>query len=430
GPTLLVVPMSLVGNWQREIERFAPDLKVMIHHGAERLGGDAFVAEVEHHDVVISTYALTHRDFDHLSRVTWHRLVLDEAQNIKNPSAKQTTAIRRLRARRRVALTGTPLENHLSELWTIMEFLNPGLLGTAAGFRTDFAVPIEKHHHADRGDQLRRLIRPFMLRRRKSDPGVANDLPEKMEMKVYCNLSREQATLYQAVLDEMLGNIESSAGMRRRGLVLAALTRLKQICNHPVCTETDVPDKTPLAGRSGKCERLVEMLDEILAEGERALVFTQFRRMGHLLARDLSRRLGREMPFLHGGTSARGRDQMIARFQSDDPDVPVFLLSLKAGGFGLNLTSATHVFHFDRWWNPAVEDQASDRAHRIGQSRRVQVHKFVCLGTLEERIDQMLEQKRDLADRIIGGGQTWLTELSTDQLRDVLALSQEAVAEA
>jgi SNF2 family DNA or RNA helicase len=356
-------------------------------------------------------------------------VALDEAQNIKNPSAKQTAAIRALRCRRRIALTGTPLENHLSELWSIMEFLDPGLLGSATQFRREFAVPIEKHHESERADQLRRLIRPFVLRRRKDDPSVIVDLPEKMEMKVFCNLSREQAALYQAVVENMLGDIELSTGMRRRGLVLSALTRLKQVCDHPLLVIDGGPRPTGLAGRSGKCERLVEMLEEVLAEGDRALVFTQFRRMGHLLQPFLEDRLGCKLLYLHGQTRQQQRDAMVERFQSGDAEVPVFLLSLKAGGFGLNLTAANHVFHFDRWWNPAVEDQASDRAHRIGQKKTVQVHKFVCIGTLEERIDRMLEEKRDLADRIIGAGEKWMTELSTDDLREIFTLSPEAVAD-
>jgi SNF2 family DNA or RNA helicase len=401
----------------------------MVHHGTERLEGQAFADEVRRHDVVISTYGLTHRDFEHLVRPQWHRVVLDEAQNIKNPSAKQTVAIQSLNAWRRVAVTGTPLENHLSELWSILEFLNPGLLGTAADFRREFAVPIEKHHSAERADLLRRLIRPFLLRRRKTDPTVIVDLPDKMEMKVFCNLSAEQAALYQSVVDDMLGHIELAAGIRRRGLVLAALTKLKQVCNHPVLGADGRSRNAALASRSGKCERLVDMLEEVLAEDDRALVFTQFQQMGHLLQRHLIERLGCDVLFLHGGTPAKRRNDLVQRFQSDDPTAPVFVLSLKAGGYGLNLTSANHVFHFDRWWNPAVEDQASDRAHRIGQRKSVQVHKFICVGTLEERIDRMLEEKRGLADRIVGAGEKWLTELSTDDLREVLALSQDAVAE-
>lgn len=429
GPTLLIVPMSLVGNWRRELQRFSPNLRAMIHHGTQRLSGETFVDEVARHDVVISTYALAYRDLDHLARVHWYRVALDEAQNIKNPSAKQTAAIRQLRCRRRLGLTGTPLENHLSELWSIMEFLNPGLLGNATEFRREFAVPIEKHHEADRAERLRRLIRPFVLRRRKDDPSVIVDLPEKMEMKVFCNLTREQAALYQSVVDDMFGDIELSSGIRRRGLVLAALTRLKQVCNHPRLVFESAPHAASLTERSGKCDRLVEMLEEVLAEGERALVFTQFRKMGDLLHPHLQERLGCGVLFLHGQTSQPQREEMVERFQSDDPSVPIFLLSLKAGGFGLNLTSANHVFHYDRWWNPAVEDQASDRAHRIGQRKTVQVHKFVCIGTLEERIDRMLEEKRDLADRIIGSGEKWLTELSTQDLREVLSLTQDAVAE-
>jgi len=426
GPTLLVVPTSLVGNWQREIQRFGPMLRVMVHHGLERLTGASFVEEARQYDVVISTYALTHRDYEYLSAVSWHRIALDEAQNIKNPAAKQSTAVRTLDAVHRVALTGTPIENRLSELWSILDFLNPEYLGSAPEFRRRFAVPIERYHDTDRAERLRHLIRPFVLRRLKSDPTIEVDLPEKMEMKVFCTLTREQAALYEAIVNEMLGEIDRSEGMQRRGLILAALVKLKQVCNHPV---QFLADGSALPGRSGKCDRLTEMIDEVLAEGDHALIFTQYRKMGDLLQRLLQDSFGREVLFLHGGTTRKNRDRMVERFQDPDEDTPLFLLSLKAGGFGLNLTAANHVFHFDRWWNPAVEDQATDRAHRVGQTRRVQVHKFLCLGTLEERIDALLEEKRNLADNIVGSGEDWLTELSTDQLRDLFALSQEAVAE-
>ncbi len=426
GPTLLVVPTSLVGNWQREIHRFAPTIRAMIHHGLERLTGASFVEEVKHHDVVISTYALMHRDFEYLSAVPWYRIALDEAQNIKNPAAKQSIAARSLKSVHRVALTGTPIENRLSELWSILDFLNPGYLGAASEFRRRFAVPIERYHDSDRAERLRDLIRPFILRRLKSDPTIEVDLPAKMEMKVFCTLTQEQAALYEAVVNEMLGEIDRSEGMQRRGLILAALVKLKQVCNHPAHF---IADGSSLPGRSGKCDRLTEMIDEVLAEGDNALIFTQYRKMGDLLQRLLQDAFGREVLFLHGGTPRKNRDRLVERFQDVDEDTPLFLLSLKAGGFGLNLTAATHVFHFDRWWNPAVEDQATDRAHRVGQTRRVQVHKFLCLGTLEERIDVLLEQKRHLADNIVGSGGDWLTELSTDQLRDLFTLSQEAVAE-
>jgi len=426
GPTLLVVPMSLVGNWQREIERFGPSLRVMVHHGMERLTGDAFIDEVAGHDVVISTYGLIPRDLDHLSAIDWHRIALDEAQNIKNPAAKQAAAIRSLRAVQRVALTGTPVENRLAELWSIMDFLNAGYLGSGGEFRRRFAVPIERHHDADRARRLRHLIRPFILRRLKSDPKVEVDLPEKMEMKVYCNLTREQAALYQALVDDMLGQIDRAAGMQRRGLILATLVKLKQVCNHPVHY---LADGTALPHRSGKCDRLVEMLEEAVAEGDQALIFTQFRGMGELLQKLLRDSLDRTPLFLHGGTARKDRDAMVARFQTDRQGAALFILSLKAGGYGLNLTAASHVFHFDRWWNPAVEDQATDRAHRIGQDKRVQVHKFVCIGTLEERIDSLLEDKRRLADHVVGAGEEWLTELSTDRLREVFELSRDAVAD-
>ena len=426
GPTLLVVPMSLVGNWQREIEHFAPTLKVMVHHGLERLTGQEFVNRVHHCDVVISTYGLIHRDLEHVAAVEWYRVTLDEAQNIKNPAAKQAQAIRSLRSVHRVALTGTPVENRLSELWSILDFLNVGYLGSAAEFRRRFAVPIERHHDNDRAQRLRHLIRPLILRRLKNDPSIEVDLPDKMEMKVYCNLTREQAGLYEATVNEMMRQIDNSGGIQRRGLILATLVRLKQICNHPA---QFLADGSPIPHRSGKCDRLTEMLEEVLAEGDSAIIFTQFRQMGKLITKHLQEVFDREILFLHGGSSRKSRDDMVQQFQDPEANAPLFILSLKAGGYGLNLTAASHVFHFDRWWNPAVEDQATDRAHRIGQFKRVQVHKFVCVGTLEEKIDKLLEEKRDLADNVVGSGEQWLTELSTENLRTLFGLSRDAVAE-
>ncbi|HEX8695676.1 MAG TPA: DEAD/DEAH box helicase [Longimicrobium sp.] len=424
-PTLLVCPMSLVGNWQREAARFAPGLAVHVHHGGERLSGPALREAVRGAGLVITTYALAARDREELAAVEWGRVVLDEAQNVKNPAARQTQAVRSLSAPRRVALTGTPVENRLAELWSILEFLNPGLLGSAADFRRRFATPIERYRDPERAAALRRLTGPFILRRLKTDRRIVQDLPEKMEMKVFCNLTREQATLYQATVDEMMEKIERSEGIERRGLVLSTLMKLKQACNHPAQL---LGDRSAPAGRSGKLARLEEVLEEVLAGGERALVFTQFAEMGELLKERLEERFAREVPFLHGGTSRVARDAMVARFQS--PDGPaVLLLSLKAGGTGLNLTAANHVVHFDRWWNPAVEDQATDRAFRIGQRRNVQVRKLVCAGTLEERIDEMIEEKKRLAASVLGAGEAWLTELSTAELRRVVALSADAVAE-
>ena len=425
-PTLLICPTSVVGNWQRELARFAPSLRVLVHHGTGRQSGKAFAREAARQDLVVSTYSLAHRDADHLTEVPWEGVVLDEAQNIKNPAAKQTQAVRRLQAGFRFALTGTPVENRLSELWSIMEFLNPGYLGPAAAFRRRFAIPIERYQEAGPRQALRQLAAPFILRRLKTDPRVIQDLPEKMEMKVYCTLTREQATLYGAVVQDMMEKIESAEGIGRRGQVLATLVKLKQVCNHPA---QFLKDGSALEGRSGKLTRLGEMLEEALAEGDRSLLFTQFYEMGDLLRRQLQALFGREALFLHGGVPRKKREQMIQRFQDDADGPPVFILSIKAGGVGLNLTRANRVFHFDRWWNPAVENQATDRAFRIGQTRNVQVHKFVCLGTLEERIDTLIEAKKDLAESILGAGENWITEMSDKQLRGLFELRQTALAE-
>ncbi len=423
-PTLLICPTSVVGNWQREIQRFAPSLRVMIHHGVERLSEKAFAKEAQAHDVVISTYALAHRDETTLATMQWDSLVLDEAQNIKNTATKQTQALRRLQANYRVALTGTPVENRLSELWSIMEFLNPGYLGSAHDFRGRFAVPIERYRNSERAQALKNLIQPFVLRRLKTDATIIQDLPEKNEMKVFCNLTAEQASLYEAVVKEMLEKIAKSEGIERKGLVLATLMKLKQVCNHPTHF---LKDGSILQDRSGKLTRLREMLEEALSENDKALLFTQFTEMGTLLRHYLQESLGAEALFLHGGTPKKQRDAMVQRFQEQSAGPPLFILSLKAGGVGLNLTAANQVFHFDRWWNPAVENQATDRAFRIGQKKNVQVYKFVCLGTLEERIDRMIESKKELAENVVGTGEGWLTELSTDELREVFALSRESV---
>jgi SNF2 family DNA or RNA helicase len=424
-PTMLVCPMSVVGNWQREAERFAPSLTVHVHHGAERESGQAFAKAAKRSDLVITTYALLARDRELLASIEWGRVVLDEAQNVKNPDAKAAKAARSLRAARRIALTGTPVENRLSELWSILEFLNPGLLGSRDTFRTRFAVPIERYGDERAAEVLRQATGPFILRRLKTDRSIISDLPDKVEMKVFCNLTREQATLYQAVVDDMLRRLDEATGIQRKGIILSTMTKLKQVCNHPAHL---LGDGSHVAGRSGKLARLEDILEEAVTEGDRTLCFTQFTEMGQLLHDHLRERLGCEIPFLHGGVPKRQRDEMVEAFQRAE-GAPVFLLSLKAGGVGLNLTAANQVVHFDRWWNPAVEDQATDRAFRIGQRDDVQVRKFVCVGTLEERIDQMIEQKRQLAERIVGSGEGWLTELSTDQIRELVALSADAVAE-
>jgi SNF2 family DNA or RNA helicase len=424
GAALLICPMSVAGNWQRELERFSPNLRVLLHHGLSRLSGRHFREAIEKNDVVITTYALAQRDEEDLSSVSWGHIILDEAQSIKNQTARQTQAVKKLKAENRIALTGTPVENRISELWSIMDFLNRGYLGSAASFHRDFVLPIEKYKDKSRSDALRSMISPFVLRRLKTDAAVISDLPEKLELKVSYNLTPEQATLYAAVVEEMLQRIESSAGIERRGQILAALTKLKQICNHPALF---LQDGSPLGGRSGKLSRLEEMLYESIAAGDRALIFTQFAGMGAMLRHHFQETLGVEVLFLHGKTSKKERDAMIQSFQSGG--APIFVLSLKAGGFGLNLTAANRVFHFDRWWNPAVENQATDRAFRIGQRKNVFVHKFVCLGTLEEKVDQMIEQKKALAESVLGSGEGWLTELPDSALREILTLRQDAVAQ-
>jgi len=416
GPTLLVCPMSLVSNWQREAARFTPDLRVHVYHGADR--------ELREADLVITTYQTAARDQDALGGVEWARVVCDEAQNIKNHATRQAVAVRAVPARSRIALTGTPVENRLSELWSIMDFTNPGLLGSATSFRETFAIPVERHSDDEATARLSRITGPFVLRRLKTDKSIIADLPDKQEIKVWCNLTAEQATLYTATVTDMMARIESAdEDIERRGLVLATMAKLKQVCNHPAHL---LGDGSRLDGRSGKLARLEEICDEIVADGDKALCFTQYAELGKMLRPYLEARLGCPVLFLYGGMSKKRRDEAVARFSAlEEP--AIFLLSLKAGGTGLNLTAANHVIHFDRWWNPAVEDQATDRAFRIGQQRDVQVRKFVCAGTLEERIDAMIEEKKALARRVIGTGESWLTSLSVAELRDVLTLSPEAV---
>jgi SNF2 family DNA or RNA helicase len=425
GTTLLLCPMSLVGNWQREAAKFAPDLTVYAHHGQERLHGEALDEQVIQADLVVTTYATATRDIDELADYQWYRVVLDEAQAIKNSLSRSAKAAKRLDAEHRVALTGTPVENRLAELWSIMDFLNPGMLGSSELFRTRYAIPVERHGLTEPAERLRAITRPYLLRRLKTDPTIIDDLPDKIEIKQYCQLTTEQASLYQSVVDDMMEKIENSDGIERRGNVLAAMAKLKQVCNHPAQL---LHDRSAVGRRSGKVLRLEEILEEILAEGDKVLCFTQFTAFAELLLPHLSARFGVDIAYLHGGTPKKRRDEMVAGFQSTDGP-PIFLLSLKAGGTGLNLTAANHVIHLDRWWNPAVENQATDRAFRIGQKRNVQVRKFVCTGTLEEKIDDMIEEKKALADLVISDGEGWLTELSTRDLHKVFALSEGAVGE-
>jgi SNF2 family DNA or RNA helicase len=425
-PVLLLCPTSVLGNWRREAEKFTPELKVLLHHGAERDKGKYFEKFATKHNLVLTSYGLALRDIQTLQLVNWSGLILDEAQNLKNPEAKQTQAVAQLWAPRRIALTGTPVENRLSDLHSIMSLLNPGLLGTKPEFRRKYAIPIERLREESARQKLRNLLRPFFLRREKTDPTVAPDLPSKVEAKAYCTLTPEQATLYKAVVDSSLAELKKrKAGLDRSGAVLGALTRLKQICNHPAHFMKDGSD---LPGRSGKLERLTELLEEVYATNDKALVFTQFKEMGDLLVRHLKAELLQEPLFLHGGVPRLRREEMIKTFQQETGP-RVFVLSLKAGGTGLNLVRACHVFHYDRWWNPAVEDQATDRAFRIGQTRGVMVHKLICEGTLEARLDEMLEAKKALAKGIVGAGEGWITEMSDEQLAELMRLGADAVDE-
>ena len=424
-PVLLICPTSVVGNWQKEAARFTPELPVLVHHGVTRAKGAAFKKQAGKQAMVISSYALLHRDYEILKDVRWAGVVLDEAQNIKNPETKQARAARIIPAEYRIALTGTPVENNVGDLWSIMEFLNPGLLGSQTEFKKSFFIPIQANRDPQAAERLQRITGPFVLRRLKTDKSIITDLPDKLEMKVFCTLTKEQASLYAAVVKEAESALDAAEGIQRKGMILATLSKLKQVCNHPA---QFLGDNSAVDGRSGKLARLVEMLEEIIAVGDRALVFSQFSEMGEILQRHLQAIFGREVLFLHGGVPKRKRDRMVERFQADGDGPSIFLLSLKAGGTGLNLTRANHVFHFDRWWNPAVENQATDRAFRIGQTKNVQVHKFLCVGTLEERIDEMIERKKEVAEKVVGTGEGWLTELSTSELKALFELRKEAVA--
>ncbi|MDX3640132.1 DEAD/DEAH box helicase [Streptomyces sp. MB09-02B] len=416
GPTLVVCPASLMGNWQREIEKFAPGVPVRRFHGSRRsLEG---LADAE---FVLTTYGTMRLDAPRLAQMPWGLVVADEAQHVKNPYSATARELRTIGARARVALTGTPVENNLSELWAILDWTTPGLLGRLGTFRTRYAQAVEGGRDPAAAERLARIVRPFLLRRRKSDPGVAPELPPKTETDRAVSLTREQVGLYEALVRETMAEIAAADGMERRGLIVKLLTGLKQICNHPAQFLKEERPRIP--GRSGKLELLDELLDTILSEGASVLVFTQYVRMARLLERHLAAR-GVPTHFLHGGTPVPEREAMVERFQAGE--VPVFLLSLKAAGTGLNLTRAEHVVHYDRWWNPAVEAQATDRAYRIGQTRPVQVHRMIAEGTIEDRIADMLLRKRELADAVLGGGDTALTELSDAELAALVELRGDA----
>ncbi|WP_157268958.1 SNF2-related protein [Azohydromonas aeria] len=413
GRALVVVPTSLLTNWQKEAARFAPALSVAVFHGARR------ELARERPDVLLTTYGVARSELAALKALSWRVVVIDEAQNIKNPGAAQAKAVKAIPAQHRIAMSGTPVENRLLEYWSIMDFAQHGYLGGPTHFTREFATPIQTHRDAAAAERLRRVMAPFLLRRLKSDRTIISDLPDKVEQDQFCALSKAQAALYESVVREAMAAIDGESDtFQRQGLVLQLILALKQVCNHPAhYLKQGAAD--PAA--SGKAERLLELLDEVAAGQEKALVFTQFREMGELLSRMLQQRHGREPLFLHGGVSRAARDRMVERFQ-DEPGQRVFLLSLKAGGTGLNLTAASHVVHFDLWWNPAVEAQATDRAYRIGQLRKVQVHRLITRGTFEERINDMIRAKRELAEMTVGTGEAWIGQLPTAEVKALFKL--------
>lgn len=439
-PSLLICPTSVLGNWQKELSRFAPSIQVMLHYGSKRYSSEEFHAEASQSDIVLTSYATATLDQELLKEFKWESICLDEAQNIKNAQTKQSTAVRSFPAKHRIALTGTPIENRLSELWSIYDFINPGYLGNLRAFTNRFIQAIEKDHDEKKTADLQKLVKPFMLRRKKKDPAIQLDLPEKNEMKTYIHLTTEQGALYDQSVNQLMERMQKLEGIERKGAILSALTQLKQLCDHPLLlTKEALPEVTGPSGRildtetlinrSSKLERLLAMVKELREEDERCLIFTQYIGMGEMLQQVLQQELGEPVLYLNGSTSKTARDRMIDQFQSrtlpasEQPNV--FILSIKAGGVGLNLTAANHVFHFDRWWNPAVENQATDRAYRMGQTKDVQVHKFISLGTLEERIDEMLESKQQLSDNVISSSEGWITELSTDELKDLFTLRRD-----
>ncbi len=422
---LIICPTSVLGNWKRELERFAPSLNVKVHHGADRAKEvTSFKNELSGEDVLITSYALLLRDQHLFENEEWNAVILDEAQMIKNPTTKQSRLVRSLKSVHRIALTGTPMENRLQELWSISDFLNPGYLGNRTSFNQQFIRPIEKEGKRERVEVLKRLIQPFLLRRSKQQTSIVEELPEKTETKIHCQLTKEQASLYQMVVDQIREKLQSTTGMERRGTILGGITKLKQVCNHPSLLTWD----EPIASHSGKITEFLQILNSKVKDGEKALVFTQYVKMGDLLKELLERETtDMKVFFLHGGIPSQKREQMLKQFRETKSKKCVFILSIKAGGVGLNLTEANHVIHLDRWWNPAVENQATDRAYRIGQEQNVSVYKMITKGTLEEGIDQLIDRKSHLTSQIVSHEDQWVTEMSDKELIELIRLREKVL---
>ena len=411
-PVLVICPTTLMGNWMKELQMFAPSLDAVIYHGAERH------LEVNH-DVILTTYAIMRIDVEELKKQNWGMVIVDEAQNIKNPDTAQTLAIKTLKADVKVAMTGTPVENRLTELWSIFDFINQGYLGSLREFQKSYAIPIERFKETSRAAKLKMSVSPFVLRRLKTDKHVISDLPEKMVLNEYCYLSKSQAVLYEKTLNEMMAKISEFSGINRRGNIFKLITALKQICNHPYQFLKSGEMSRELSGKMDKC---ISTVQSILDNGEKTLIFTQYKEMGDILCKVIAEECNTEPLFFHGSLTVPQREDLINRFQNDD-DAKIMILSLKAGGTGLNLTKATNVIHYDLWWNPAVEDQATDRTYRIGQDKNVMVHRMITLGTFEEKIDEMLKSKKELADLAVYEGEKIITELSDEEIYEIFTLS-------
>lgn len=412
-PALITCPTTLIGNWVKECEKFAPSLKVEVYHGSSRR------LATKGTDIIMTSYGVLRREAEKFKRKKWDLVIIDEAQNIKNPETEQSKAVKSLGAGSYIAMSGTPVENRLTELWSIFDFINRGYLGKRQDFIRNFAVPIEKYRDKARIQKLRQATAPFLMRRLKSDQTIIKDLPNKAVRNEYCYLSREQAALYQQVTDSIMREIEQGEGIARRGLIFKLMTALKQICNHPVhYTKKGKAQKE----HSGKAEKALSLLETIIAGGEKALLFTQYREMGELLTELIKEEIHEEPLFFHGGLSRKKRDEMVDHFQNNVGTSPIMIISLKAGGTGLNLTAAANVIHYDLWWNPAVENQATDRTYRIGQTQNVLVHRLISLGTFEEKIDEMITAKKELADLTVAAGESRLSELSNEELRALFTL--------
>ena len=412
GQVLVVCPTTLLGNWVKELNGFAPSLNVSVYHGPERKID-------EKADVIITTFAVLRIDIEEIKKKSWGMLIIDEAQNIKNPDTSQTLAVKSLKAEYKVAMTGTPVENRLTELWSIFDFINKGYLGTIREFQKRYAVPIEKFKQTNRAEKLKLSISPFVLRRLKTDKSVISDLPEKVVLDEYCYLSKTQAALYESTLNSIMGQISEAQGINRRGMIFKLITALKQICNHPYQYKKSGEMTKDV---SGKCDKFISVLDGIIQNKEKSVVFTQYKEMGKILVPIVQNELQTTPLFFHGSLNTAQREAMLKQFQEDD-ESKIMILSLKAGGTGLNLTNATNVIHYDLWWNPAVEDQATDRTYRIGQKNNVMVHRLITLGTFEEKIDEMIKKKKELVNMAVFEGEKTITDLTDEEIYNIFTLS-------